>query len=95
MELVRNAKALYPDLPSANRLEHVIELADEEFLIELHQMLRAKHFLRTMRIDDAKSRREQRASEWMFPEIRDAALVLGLNVPADLMKKAAMKKAAK
>jgi hypothetical protein len=80
-ELVRNARALYPDLPGANLLEHIIALADPDFLAELHAVLRAKHFLGIDRADRAKNRREELEAEWLTQEIRNAVLTLPLRVP--------------
>lgn len=80
-ELVSNARAIYPELPPANLLEHVIELADPDFLAELDGMLRSKHFLRIERAARLQQLQEERRSAWLSPEIRDAALVLPLRVP--------------
>ena len=80
-ELVRNAFALHPDLPAANLIEPIISLADAEFLEQLDRVLRAKHFLHVIRLERSKDRKESREAEWLFPEIREAALALPLRIP--------------
>lgn len=81
VDLISNARALHPDSPAANLLEPIYEMAEPEFLAELDRMLRAKYFLRLMLVDRIKAKREERASAWLTPEIREAALILPLRVP--------------
>jgi hypothetical protein len=80
-ELADNALVLHPELSTVNLLEHVIALAEPEFLADLDKVLRAKHFLRIIRLQRAQRRSEQCEAQWLFPEIRAAALLLPLRVP--------------
>ena len=80
-DLAREVMVLYPELPAANLVEHIVDLAEPEFLAELDAMLRARHFLGVIRAERAKERREQREAEWLFPELREAVCALPLGVP--------------
>jgi len=80
-ELVDSAKALYPDLPIANLIEKLVELADPEYLEQLDSALRAAHFRRIIRARAMAKLKSEREAAWLFPEIRQAVLVLPTNIP--------------
>jgi hypothetical protein len=72
--------AMHQELPAANLLETVFNIADAEFLTELDEILRAKHFL-GRRLRAGEARRRTAGREWLSPEIRPAALTLSAKVP--------------
>lgn len=65
-----------PDLPSGNLVEHIVKLADEEFLARLDEILRARFFVQLARRALSIEKRAEAAQGMLFAEIREQAMKL-------------------
>jgi hypothetical protein len=88
-EAVRNTLLLHPKLPAANLIEHVIEQAGNDLVADIDAALHTRYFLNLIRLERADNRQQAQATEWLFPEIREQALVLPANIPIGDGKKVA------